>query len=92
MTNLLKYCQDYYQLSLGKNITEFDDTYFINIDIFSQDVVLNETSGEGYGYHEGKAENAILQIIELLIEVGQIQICENLIKILPSSPLKNYYV
>jgi hypothetical protein len=51
-----------------------------------------ETIREGVGYQEGEGEQSILQIIPLLLEAGQTTITENLIKVLPASPLKTFYV
>lgn len=89
--NLLRYCQEYHQLSLGLCVTDYDETYFAQPQMLSPDPNL-ETAREGAGYQEGQGEQALLQIIPLLLEVGQLALVEGLLRNIPASPLKTYYV
>lgn len=47
---------------------------------------------EGVGYQEDRGEQVLLQIIPLFLEVGLLTLSEGLLKILPLSTLRSYYV
>lgn len=53
---------------------------------------MNESFREGAGYQEELGEQALLRIIPLFLEVGLLTLTEGLLKMLPSSALREYYV
>ena len=47
-TDLLRYMQAFYQLSMGVKITHYEDNYFYNLPTMNQEQGLHETFAVGY--------------------------------------------
>lgn len=82
----------YYQIGLNLPVTEYSDNFFSNTDHLEMPNFTNDNFRDGIGYRELESEKIILEIIGLFIELEQASICKGLIRILPESVTKNYYV
>lgn len=72
-------------------ITDYDENYF-NALIANPDFSMPDSFREGIGYQEGSGEQALLQVLPLFLEVGLLAMSEAVLKMLPQSTLRSYYV
>lgn len=78
-------------MCVGQITVGLDENYF-NVLLTGYQPSMNESFREGAGYQEQLGEQALLRIIPLFLEVGLLTLTEGLLKILPSSALREYYV